>query len=42
MVVELKAGAFKRKHTGQLAFYMTAVDPQVKHADHNPTVGLPG
>jgi len=40
VVVELKAGAFKPEHTGQLAFYLTAVDAQVKHADDNPTIGL--
>lgn len=40
VVVELKAGPFKPEHTGQLAFYLTAVDAQVKDADDNPTIGL--
>ena len=40
VVVELKAGAFKPEHTGQLSFYLSAVDAQVKHADDNPTIGL--
>ena len=40
VVVELKAGPFKPEHTGQLAFYLTAVDEQVKLADDHPTIGL--
>jgi len=40
VVVELKAGPFKPEHTGQLSFYMTAVDSQMKHANDEPTIGL--
>lgn len=40
MVVELKAGAFKPEHTGQLNFYLSAVDLQVKSKHDNPTIGL--
>lgn len=40
VVIELKAGKFKPEHLGQLGFYMTAVDRQVKHAQDNPTIGL--
>lgn len=40
VVVELKGGKFKPEHLGQLGFYMTAVDAQVKAADDNPTIGL--
>lgn len=40
VVVELKATAFKPEHAGQLNFYLTAVDRQVKAADDNPTIGL--
>ena len=40
MVVELKAGAFKPEHTGQLSFYLSAVDSQVKDEQDNPTIGL--
>ena len=40
VVIELKAGAFKPEHTGQLSFYMTAVDAQVKTDQDNPTIGL--
>ena len=40
VVIELKAGKFKPEHLGQLGFYMTAVDRQVKNEHDNPTIGL--
>jgi len=40
VVVELKAGAFKPEHTGQLSFYLSAVDAQMKSEQDNPTIGL--
>ena len=40
VVVELKAGKFKPKHLGQLGFYLTAVDRQVKTEHDQPTIGL--
>jgi len=40
VVVELKAGAFKPEHTGQLSFYLSAVDAQMKAEQDNPTIGL--
>jgi predicted nuclease of restriction endonuclease-like (RecB) superfamily len=40
VVIELKADKFKPEHLGQLGFYLTAVDRQVKSADDNPTIGL--
>lgn len=40
VVVELKAAEFKPEHAGQLNFYLTAVDRQVKAPDDNPTIGL--
>lgn len=40
VVVELKAGAFKPEHAGQLGFYLTAVDAQVKTPEDGPTIGL--
>lgn len=40
VVVELKAGAFKPEHAGQLNFYLAAVDAQVKAPDDRPTIGL--
>ncbi|HQC98826.1 MAG TPA: PDDEXK nuclease domain-containing protein [Aquabacterium sp.] len=40
VVIELKAGKFKPEHLGQLGFYLTAVDMQVKHPQDGPTIGL--
>ena len=40
MVVELKAGAFKPEHAGQLSFYLSAVDAQMKAEHDGPTIGL--
>ena len=40
VVIELKAAPFKPEHTGQLGFYMTAVDEQVKAPQDAPTIGL--
>lgn len=40
VVIELKGGAFKPEHLGQLGFYLTAVDRQIKSEQDNPTIGL--
>lgn len=40
VVIELKAGAFKPSHLGQLGFYLTTVDAQIKHESDGPTIGL--
>jgi predicted nuclease of restriction endonuclease-like (RecB) superfamily len=40
VVIELKTGAFKPEHLGQLNFYLTAVDAQIKHPEDKPTIGL--
>lgn len=40
VVIELKGGKFKPEHLGQLSFYLTAVDRQVKSEHDNPTIGL--
>jgi len=40
VVIELKAGKFKPEHLGQLSFYLTSVDAQVKHPQDGPTIGL--
>ena len=40
VVIELKAGKFKPGHLGQLSFYLTAVDAQIKHPQDGPTIGL--
>lgn len=40
IVIEIKGGAFKPEHIGQLNFYLSAVDAQVKAPDDKPTIGL--
>ncbi|MEJ7733002.1 MAG: PDDEXK nuclease domain-containing protein [Polyangiaceae bacterium] len=40
VVVELKATDFKPAHLGQLGFYLTAVDAQIKAPEDAPTIGL--
>ncbi len=40
VVVELKAHSFKPEHAGQLNFYLSALDAQVKTPDDKPTIGL--
>ena len=40
VVIELKAGKFKPEHLGQLSFYLTAVDAQLKQPQDGPTIGL--
>ena len=40
VVIELKGSAFKPEHVGQLNFYLSAVDAQVKAPDDQPTIGL--
>ncbi len=40
LVVELKGGAFKPEHAGQLNFYVTLVDEHLKSADDKLTIGL--
>lgn len=40
VVIELKAGTFKPEHLGQLGFYMTAVDHQLREKADRPTIGL--
>ncbi|MCK9609305.1 MAG: PDDEXK nuclease domain-containing protein [Methylomonas sp.] len=40
VVIELKAGTFKPEHLGQLGFYLTAVDRQIKDEHDSPTIGL--
>ena len=40
VVIELKGGKFKPEHLGQLGFYLTAVDRQVKAEHDRPTIGL--
>jgi len=40
VVIEIKGGAFKPEHIGQLNFYLSAMDAQVKAEDDKPTIGL--
>lgn len=40
VVIELKATEFRPEHAGQLSFYLTAVDRQVKARQDNRTIGL--
>lgn len=39
-VIELKATKFKPEHTGQLGFYLAAVDDLLKKENDNPTIGI--
>lgn len=40
VVVELKATKFKPEHTGQLGFYLAAVDDQMRKEGDNRTIGI--
>jgi predicted nuclease of restriction endonuclease-like (RecB) superfamily len=40
VVIELKRGDFHPKHTGQLNFYLSAIDDQLKTEQDGPTIGL--
>ena len=40
IVVELKKGEFQPKDVGQLNFYLSAIDNQLKMPEDNPTIGL--
>ena len=40
IVVELKANSFKPEYAGQIGFYVTAVDEQLKKEYDNPTIGV--
>lgn len=40
IVIELKAKAFDARDVGQINFYLTAVDKQMRHQGDNPSIGL--
>ncbi len=40
VVIELKTGDFKPEHLGQLSFYLTVVDKQIKSDQDNSSIGL--
>lgn len=40
VAIELKIGEFRPEYVGQLQFYLTALDKQVKLEDENPPIGI--
>jgi predicted nuclease of restriction endonuclease-like (RecB) superfamily len=40
IVIELKSTKFKPEHTGQLGFYLAAVDDQLRQPGDNKTIGI--
>ena len=40
MALHIEAQAFKPEHAGQLNFYLSAVDAQIKAPEDKPTIGL--
>ena len=40
VVIELKTGDFKPEYAGQLNFYLSAVDSQIRSKEDNPTIGI--
>lgn len=40
IVVELKAGEFKPEYTGQINFYLSALDDIIKAPEDNPSIGI--
>jgi len=40
VVVELETTPFRPEYAGQLNFYLSAIDAQVKAEDDQPTIGL--
>ena len=40
VVIELKTGDFKPEYAGQLNFYLSAVDAQIRKPEDNATIGL--
>lgn len=40
VIIELKISEFKPEYAGQLSFYLTAIDEQVKEEDDKSTIGL--
>lgn len=40
VVIELKAGSFKPEFVGQLNFYASVVDDQLRHTSDAPTIGI--
>jgi YhcG PDDEXK nuclease domain len=40
IAVELKTESFKAEHTGQMNFYLAAIDDMLKTPQDNPSIGL--
>ena len=40
VVVELKVGEFDPRDTGQMSFYLSAVDDLIRHPEDRPTIGM--
>lgn len=40
IVLELKSGKFEPSYLGQLEFYLTVVDSEIKQSSDNPSIGL--
>ena len=40
VAIELKIGEFKPEYVGQLQFYLTVLDRQVKIDEENPSIGI--
>jgi len=40
VAVELKSGAFRPSHLGQLNFYLSALDDHVRQSDESPSIGI--
>ena len=38
--LDLDIGEFRPEYAGQLSFYLTAIDEQIKEVNDNPTIGL--
>jgi hypothetical protein len=40
VAIELKAGKFKPSYAGQMNFYLTVLNDQVKTEEENPSIGI--
>jgi len=40
VVIDLKMGPFKPAYTGQMSFYLSAIDDLLRHETDQPTIGL--
>jgi hypothetical protein len=40
VVIEIKSREFDPRDTGQISFYLSAVDDTLKHPDDKPTIGI--